>query len=172
MKTSSGHRKVSPEQERTVPPERLRKESQSDFLSGLQEHAHRMTSARRLIATAFWKTEGHLTAEGLHRLVRKEKPDISVATVYRTLRLLCQAGLAEEHKFPGGVSYYEHRAGHAHHDHLICLECGQVREFRSESIERIQDEICRLYSFRARSHSLQLYGVCAACSAEKRKQSI
>lgn len=145
--------------------------SRSQFLGELEEHAVRMTHARRLIASTFWRTEGHLTAESLHRLVRREKSDVSLATVYRTLRLLCEAGLAEEHKFPGGVSYYEHRAGHAHHDHLICVECGEVREFHSESIERIQDDIWRLYSFRARGHTLQLYGVCASCAAKRREKS-
>jgi len=135
------------------------------FVGRVSAFARRMTFARRVIARAFWKTEGHVTAEELHRLVQREKPNVGLATVYRTLRLLCEAGLAEEHKFPGGVSYYEHRIGHAHHDHLICVQCGEVREFQSKSIERMQEEVCRQFSFLATGHSLQLFGVCASCAA-------
>jgi Fur family ferric uptake transcriptional regulator len=86
-----------------------------------------------------------------------------MATVYRTMKLLADCGLAIPRQFGGGQTRYEPAAGRAHHDHLICTACGEIVEFANERIESLQALIARRHGFEVESHKLELYGRCARC---------
>lgn len=118
----------------------------------------RMTGQRRVIARVLSQSEDHPDVEELYRRATKVDANISIATVYRTVRLLEEAGILERHDFRDGRSRYE-QATERHHDHLINLETGEVIEFRSEEIEKLQAEIARRYGFKLVDHRLELYGV-------------
>ena len=91
-------------------------------------------------------------------------PNIGYTTVYRTMKLLCDAGLATERHFDGGVTRYE--IEHEHHDHLVCLRCGKIIEFECAMIEKTQQEIADRYRFRVLRHRHELYGHCDTCAQE------
>lgn len=118
---------------------------------------------RQAILSAFLSIDQHLTAEELYGIVKKSWPAIGFATVYRTLRLLCECGLIRELKFEDGVTRYEHLYGHCHHDHLICTKCGRFIEIVDEDIERLQEKLFDRYGFYPQRHRLELYGVCKKC---------
>lgn len=142
--------------------EKFRAEKQV-FLEHIQKKGLRRTTQRDLILEIFLRTEEHLTSEDLYWLVQKEDPSIGHTTVYRTLKLLTEAGLAREVRFGDGKTYYEHHYNHQHHDHLICTECGKVIEFFSAEIEELQDNMAKKYGFVLTNHSLRMWGVCESC---------
>ncbi len=133
------------------------------FLEHIQKAGLRRTSQRDLILEIFLRTEDHLTSEDLYWLVQKKDPSVGHTTVYRTLKLLTEAGLAREVRFGDGKTYYEHHYNHEHHDHLICTECGKIIEFFSAEIEDLQDKMAEKYGFRLTNHSLRMWGVCGDC---------
>lgn len=118
----------------------------------------RMTDQRRVIARVLSAADDHPDAEELHRRAAAEDPRISLATVYRTVRLFEEAGIIERHDFRDGRSRYE-EVGDEHHDHLIDLKTGEVVEFVNEEIERLQEAIARKLGYRLVDHRLELYGV-------------
>lgn len=137
----------------------------------LDEHIQaaglRRTGQRELILETFLSTEDHLTSEDLYGLVQKQDDSIGLTTVYRTLKLLTEAGLAREVRFGDNKTYYEHHYNHEHHDHMICTECGKVIEFFSPEIEALQDQMAGNFGFRPTHHSLRLWGVCSECQKVK-----
>ena len=133
------------------------------FLEHIKSAGLRRTEQRDLILDTFLSTEDHLTSEDLYGLVHKLDPDVGLTTVYRTLKLLTDAGLAREVRFGDGKTYYEHHYNHDHHDHMICTECGKVIEFFSAEIEALQDQMASNFGFRPTHHSLRLWGLCSAC---------
>lgn len=135
------------------------------FLDHIQKAGLRRTSQRDLILEIFLRTEEHLTSEDLYWLVQKQDPTVGQTTVYRTLKLLTEAGLAREVRFGDGKTYYEHHYNHEHHDHLICTECGKIIEFFSAEIEELQDKMAEKYGFRLTNHSLRMWGICEDCQA-------
>jgi Fur family ferric uptake transcriptional regulator len=135
------------------------------FLEHIQKAGLRRTSQRDLILEIFLRTEDHLSSEDLYWLVQKQDPSVGHTTVYRTLKLLTEAGLAREVRFGDGKTYYEHHYNHDHHDHLICTECGKIIEFFSAEIEELQDKMAENYGFRLTNHSLRMWGVCEDCRA-------
>ncbi len=121
-------------------------------------------SARRdRIVDIFLREEGHITPEELYIYARDEDPSIGLATVYRTLKLLCQSGLARELKFKDGIARYEHMYGHPHHDHLICLHCGKFIEVVDQKIEKLQTLLAEKHGFVIDSHTTDIYGYCSRC---------
>ena len=96
-------------------------------------------------------------------LVRQDDPRVSVATVYRTMKLLGESGLAHARNFGDGQTRYEPAIGRDHHDHLICTRCGTIIEFENDQIERMQDAVARRHGFKVTSHKMELYGLCKAC---------
>ena len=118
----------------------------------------RMTDQRRVIARIIADAQDHPDVEELHRRASKIDDKISISTVYRTLRLLEDAGIIERHDFRDGRSRYE-AVPDEHHDHLINLRTGEVTEFRSEDIERMHEAIARMLGFKLVDHRLELYGV-------------
>ena len=121
------------------------------------------TRQREKIAEIFFGSEEHLSAEDLLGLVRAADSSISLATVYRTLKLLVESGLAESRNFGGdGQTRFEVVDDHQdHHDHLICLNCGKIIEFVNEEIEVLQEKVAVSFGFTVKRHKLELYGDCS-----------
>ena len=126
------------------------------------------TSQRELILVVFLQTEGHLSAEDLYQLVREQDQTVGFTTVYRTLKLFTECGLAREERLGDGRRRYEHHFNHQHHDHLICTDCGELIEFFSEVIEKKQDEIAEQFGFHPTHHSLRIFGLCRQCRQKTR----
>ena len=138
-------------------------EEQEVFLKHIQKQGLKRTAQRDLILDVFLRTEGHVSGEDLYRLVRAEDPTVGQTTVYRTLRLLTDAGLAREVRFGDGRAHYEHNYKHEHHDHMICMQCGKSIEFYIPEIETLQDEASEQLGFKVLDHKLQIYGLCGDC---------
>src|SRR5512138_438198 len=107
----------------------------------------RSTEQRRVIVDTFVCAQSHLTIDELLSLVKQRDPRIGYATVYRTLKMLAESGIANELHFGDGFSRYELREALSHHDHLICTSCGTIVEFEEAAIERLQEQIARRYDF-------------------------
>ncbi len=118
----------------------------------------RMTGQRRVIAQVLSESGDHPDVEELHRRAAARDSRISLSTVYRTVRLLEEAGILERHDFGDGRARYE-PAGHDHHDHLINMTTGEVIEFKNEQIERLQESVARELGFRLIGHRLELFGM-------------
>ena len=118
----------------------------------------RMTDQRRVVARVLSTAKDHPDVEELYRRAHAEDPHISIATVYRTVRLFEEAGIIERHDFRDGRSRYEEMPD-VHHDHLIDMRTGKVIEFVDEDIEKLQHAIARRLGFRLIDHRLELYGV-------------
>jgi Fur family transcriptional regulator, ferric uptake regulator len=121
------------------------------------------TRQRALILETFFGLNGHLSVEELWEAVRRVDARVSVATVYRTMKLLAQSGLATARNFGDGHTRYEAAEGRVHHDHLICTSCEQIVEFENVEIERLQELVAKKHGFRVTSHKMELYGLCRAC---------
>lgn len=124
----------------------------------------RHTSQREVILEIFLSVEKHLSAEELYKIAKKKYPDMGYVTVYRTMKLLEEAGLCNEVDFGDGVSRFEHKYGHEHHDHLVCVKCGRCLEVIKPAIEKLQDTLAKENRFIPLKHKLQIFGVCSKCS--------
>ena len=129
------------------------------------EKGLKMTEQRRVIARVLSESEDHPDVELLYQRAHAVDPHISIATVYRTVRLFEEANILERHEFGDGRARYED-AGKEHHDHLIDLKSGRIIEFKNEEIERLQRKVARHLGFRLVDHRLELYGV--ALTAEEK----
>ncbi len=118
----------------------------------------RITEQRRVIARVLSQVDDHPDVEALHRRVAAVDPRISIATVYRTVKLFEESGIIERHEFQGGRSRYE-TVQDEHHDHLIDIETGQVVEFHDPEIEELQARIAARLGYRLVDHRMELYGV-------------
>lgn len=126
----------------------------------LIQQSLKQTRQRKVVVEEFLKLDRHVDAEDLHNIVRKRDPRVGLATVYRTLNLLKEAGLADQKSFRDGRSVFEvHRPDH-HHDHLVCLDCGKIMEFENEEIETLQNQVADKLGFKLTGHRLDLYGHC------------
>lgn len=127
----------------------------------LSKHQLKLTRQREQILNVFLKME-HISAEQMYRLLAKKDPHIGLATIYRTLNLFCEAGLAQARHF-GAQTQYDNVAHKGHHDHLICTSCGKIVEFENDEIERLQEEVAAKKGFTIQTHKLELYGLCSSC---------
>lgn len=139
------------------------KEAHQVFFDYLAKHKLKMTPQRTLILDVFLQDHGHPAPEELYRKVKDVDPSVGQATVYRTLKLLSESGLAKEIHFGDGVTRYEHKYGHEHHDHLICEKCGRNIEVLDERIETLQELLAENHGFVLTSHRMYLYGICEDC---------
>ncbi|MBW2281259.1 MAG: transcriptional repressor [Deltaproteobacteria bacterium] len=146
--------------------DRNRERVRTELNDHLARHGLKHTRQRDIILDAFLASTGHITSEQLYEQVRDRHPEIGAATVYRTLKLLVEAGIASSSTFQEGVTLYEHQP--CHHDHLICLGCGDIVEFECEEIEQRQIEIAEENGFRLTRHRLHLFGYCARCQKQGR----
>jgi Fur family transcriptional regulator, ferric uptake regulator len=122
---------------------------------------------REVILETFLAMGGHVPVEALVSRVREQDPRVGAATVYRTMKLLADSGLAVQRQFGDGQTRYEPAHGGGHHDHLICTGCGRIVEFENERIEELQLRVARSHGFEVQSHKLEMYGRCAACRRGK-----
>jgi len=129
----------------------------------------RSTDQRRLIVETFFKAPNHVSIEELLAQVRTQDPKVGYATVYRTLKLLTECGVAFERRFGDGLARYELADDASHHDHLICIDCGAIVEFEEPRIETLQEGVAKQHGFELRSHKHELYGVCADCQKKMKK---
>ena len=125
------------------------------------------TAQRRAIAEAFFSLPGHHSLEEFYRYLLLSDPGIGQTTVYRTLKLLCEAGLAAEIHFADGIARYEVADPTRHHDHLICMACGKVVEISDQRIEKLQRELANEHGFSLTGHVHILYGRCPSCREER-----
>ncbi len=129
----------------------------------LKEMGLKATGPRLRILNLFETCEErHLTAEDVYRLLLAEQIDIGLATVYRVLTQFEQAGILTRHHFESGKAVFELSQG-GHHDHLVCVKCGDVEEFYDAELEKLQDAIAAKHGFQIQEHELYLYGVCKSC---------
>jgi Fur family ferric uptake transcriptional regulator len=128
------------------------------ILTRCEEHGVRMTNQRRVIASVLEQADDHPDVEELFARVIKQDNSISIATVYRTVKLFEEAGILEKHEFGDGRARYEN-ADRDHHDHLIDLSTGEVIEFIDEEIEALQEKIAQKLGYALKGHRMELYGV-------------
>ena len=129
----------------------------------------KLTNQRKIILEAFLKTEKHVSVDDLYDIIRKNSPDIGHATVFRTLRLFRNAGIAKEADLGDKRTRYEHKYGHNHHDHLICVQCGKFIEVLDEEIEKLQNQLCKRAGFLPQRHKMEIFGICRQCRAKEKR---
>jgi Fur family ferric uptake transcriptional regulator len=135
------------------------------FLEHLQQNKLKLTPHRELILALFLADEGHRSVEDIYRAVREKDSRIGYTTVYRTMKILADCGLAREVDLADGITRYDHLYNHAHHDHMICMQCGKSFEFYNSEIEKTQESASEQLGFKVLDHRLQIYGVCRECRA-------
>ncbi len=126
------------------------------------------TRQRDVIVESFFSQTGHLSVDELLTKVQARDANIGAATVYRTMKILTDAGLASARHFFDGQTRYEAALDRHHHDHLICTGCHAIVEFENERIEELQDAVARQHGFVVTRHKLELYGLCRACQSLKK----
>lgn len=140
------------------------REEKEIFAAYLAKNRLKRSEQREAIVDTFLRSQSHLSVDDLLHLVQKRRPEVGRTTVYRTLKLLQAAGLAQELELRG-ESRFEREYNRAHHDHFICQYCGAIFEFSSPEIERIQDEIAAELAFTIEGHRHQIFGQCRTCAA-------
>ncbi|HXT68531.1 MAG TPA: transcriptional repressor [Vicinamibacterales bacterium] len=138
--------------------------SATEFVEKLRPAGGRRSGKRDFIVNVFLRQEGHISAEQLVDLIRREDSQISQATIYRTLQWMVEAGIARRVDFGEGRFRFEHSYRHPRHFHLICKSCNQSFEFLSSDIETLVEEVAAARRFSPRQSVLQIYGTCEACS--------
>jgi Fur family transcriptional regulator, ferric uptake regulator len=153
-------------------PERSQKSEKEAVIveQTLRQSGFRWTNQRALIVREALASHDHFTAEELLDLCRKTDPKVSRATVYRTLSVLEAAGFVEGLETGDGGRRFEHVIGHEHHDHMVCMVCEKILEFRDDELERRQELAAKRVGFKIQRHSLRLYGTCKQCLQEQRPQ--
>ncbi len=137
------------------------------FSSFLKSKGLKFTPERRAILEGVFSFHKHFDVDQLYDKLQGQGEHISRASIYRTIPLLIKSGLiAESLRCQGRVSY-ERIFGHEHHDHMLCIKCGKVAEFRNEKIEELQREVCKEYGFMALEHRLGIRGYCKRCRKKK-----
>jgi len=136
----------------------------------LADRGLRLTRQRRAIVEAVADSDGHFDAEELYDAFHARGIQMSRATVYRTLGHLRQCGMVREAMQRGGRARYEATCWQAHHDHLVCVNCGRVIEFCDERIEQLQDGICERHGFEPVEHHLSIRGLCRKCARARRNR--
>jgi len=153
-----------------APPTReAMREAQDIFFKHLKRVGLKHTEQRDTILRTFLETRDHLSTDELFRLVRKKDPKIGFTTIYRTLKLLAECGLASEVPFHDGVARYEHQFNRRSHHHMVCTDCGVSVEFFSPEAGKLEEEIGRKYHFDATRHTFQIYGICEDCRKNGKK---
>ena len=129
----------------------------SDIENKCIEKGVRLTEQRKLVAKIMSESHNHPDVDELHKRVNKFDSKISIATVYRTVKLFEEAGIISKHDFKGNKARYE-QASHEHHDHLIDINTGEITEFVNQDIERLQEKVAEKLGYKLVDHRLELYG--------------
>lgn len=135
----------------------------------IAERGLKSTRQRELIVDTFFNASGHLSVDELLSQVARRDAGIGAATVYRTMKILTDAGLASARHFDDGQTRYEAALDRHHHDHLICTSCHAILEFENERIEELQDLVAAEHGFVVTRHKLELYGLCRDCRQRQRR---
>ena len=135
----------------------------------LAKHGLKQSKQREIVLQSFLETGGHMTVDDLYRVIHRTHPGIGRTTIYRALKVFVDAQLAESIELKDGLTRFEHKYRHAHHDHMICVDCGTILEFVSPEIEKLQDEIADAYGFVIDSHRHQIFGRCQKCERARTK---
>jgi len=122
----------------------------------------KVTTPRLKVLELLENSSAHLSAEAIYQQLKDQNDDVGLATVYRVLTQFESAGLVRRHHFEGGYSVFEMEADD-HHDHLVCVKCGTVKEFFDPEIEKRQERIAHEFGFKATDHDHTIYGVCGQC---------
>ena len=143
------------------------KEILEDFKKLLKSSNLKYTKQRELILQIIYDNHGHFTPEDIYNLIKMSYPKvkIGIATVYRTLTLLEEAEIVSSISFGSQGKKYEFGLK-AHHDHLVCTECGGIEEFFDEIIEKQQEEIAKKFNFKMTNHIMKITGICSTCQAK------
>jgi Fur family ferric uptake transcriptional regulator len=143
------------------------KRRKSGWKDELAHYVHkrggRITRQRLEVAQALIEEKGHLGIGALGDTLKTRFPSISKATLYRTMKLLCDAGIAKACEFGEGFLRYEALHPEEHHDHLICTGCGRIVEFEEKAIEALQETVAKRFKFKIVSHRLDIFGLCDKC---------
>ncbi|MEO0128613.1 MAG: transcriptional repressor [candidate division WOR-3 bacterium] len=134
-----------------------------------KKHKLKSSQKRKFIIDYFLSQNKHLSTEDLYIMIKNKKLKIGYSTIYRTLKLLAECGLASIHHFEKGITRFEPVHKKSHHDHLICIKCGSITEFTNQEIEKIQKRIARKYNFSVSDHKLEIYGLCLKCARKEKK---
>ena len=137
----------------------------------LRERGVRLTTERQLVVRRA-AAALHFTAEELVKDVRSIDASVARGTVYRTLALLHRQGVVEKHDFRYGPPNYEMTFAKAHHDHLMCVQCGEIIEFQEPRVEQLQGQIVKRFGYQLLSHTHKLYGLCQRCQHADPKQAL
>ena len=133
----------------------------------ITEKGLKATRQRDVIVDTFFESPGHLSVDELLEAVLRRDPHIGAATVYRTMKILTECGLASARHFDDGQTRYEPALDWHHHDHLICTSCHRIVEFENERIEALQDVVAAQHGFEVTRHKLELYGLCRDCRRKR-----
>ena len=139
------------------------KSAKTIFKQYLKEKGMLLSHQREDILDTFMRTKNHPTVDSLYDVIQKKYPKIGLATVYRTMRIICDADLARKVDFGDGVRHFEHKYKRHKHYHLICIKCGRVIEVKSPEIERLQKKLVSQHDFSATKNTMKIFGVCSKC---------
>lgn len=142
------------------------KKAEDTFVNYINSKGLKYTSQRKAILDTFLRTERHITTEEFYRMVRERYENIGFSTVFRTMKHICESGIGREIDLGDGIKRFEHKLGHEHHDHLICIRCGKFIEVMDPEIERHQEKISAKHKFKMVSHKMDLFGYCSNCNKE------
>lgn len=145
----------------------MMREAQQILHQHLKNVGLKHTAQRDTILRTFLETREHLSTNELHRLVQKKDSKIGFTTVYRTLKLLAECGLASEVAFHDGIARFEHQYNRRGHHHMVCTHCGSSVEFFSPEVDRLEQEIGSRYRYQTTRHTFQIYGICEDCRKKK-----
>ena len=138
-------------------------------IAQLKDNGLKVTGPRLKILDLFeTHADLHLSAEDVYRILLENGIEIGVATIYRVLTQFEQAGILLRHHFETGKAVYELNTGD-HHDHIVCVKCGNVSEFHNPEIEKLQEQIASEHGFRVVDHALYMYGVCGDCQKKEKR---
>jgi len=140
------------------------------FIEFLRKKGLKLTKQREEILVSFLKVEKHLSTEDLYKIVKKKNSSVGQATVFRTLKLLTEAGIAREIDLADKITRFEHAYNHQHHDHIICSECSRLIEAYDSKIEELQNDLCEKFGFSPTNHKLQIFGICKQCKSKYRNK--
>ncbi len=139
------------------------KSAEQLFTEFLRTKGLRFTRERRNILSEIMKTHSHFEVEDIYMRLRKKNIKVSQASIYRTLPLLVESGIVLKTPCDKMTARYEHVIGHKHHDHMVCMKCGKVIEFRDQNIEKLQEKDAKKHRFEMLGHRLVISGLCERC---------
>lgn len=147
---------------------KLKEHVKTEFLDYLTERKHRKTPERFAILDYIYSTKGHFEMDSLYQSMNNSNFRVSRATLYNTIELLLDCGLVVKHQFGANVSQYERAYGNENHDHLICIKCGDVKEYKNSNLFTPSQQK-KLQRFKVSYYSMYIYGTCNKCQKANQK---